>query len=247
LVSTSLNIGLLSPRACCEAAEAAWREGSAPLNAVEGFIRQILGWREYVRGIYWLKMPDYAALNALEATRPLPWSFWSGETRLNCLQQAVRQTRDLAYAHHIQRLMVTGNIALLAGLDPAAVNEWYMVVYADAFEWVELPNTHGMALHADGGVMASKPYAASGAYINRMSDYCRHCAYDVKQATGPDACPLNALYWDFIARHERRFAGNPRMAMPLQTLRKMDPARVAALRESAAAFLAGPEMAAGPG
>ncbi|MCB4823921.1 cryptochrome/photolyase family protein [Roseicella aerolata] len=247
LVSTSLNLGLLSPRACCEAAEAAWRAGHAPLNAVEGFIRQILGWREYVRGIYWLKMPDYAGLNALGARRPLPWAFWSGETRMNCLKQVVRQTRDLAYAHHIQRLMVTGNLALLAGLDPAQVNEWYMAVYADAFEWVELPNTHGMALHADGGVMASKPYAASGAYISRMSDYCRGCAYDAKQSTGPAACPMNALYWDFVARHAQRFAANPRMAMPLQTLRKMDPQRLAALRETAAAFLAGPEMAPEPG
>ena len=247
LVSTSLNAGLLSPRACCEAAEAAWRDGQAPLNAVEGFIRQILGWREFVRGVYWLKMPDYAGLNALEATRPLPWSYWSGETRMNCIAQAVRQTRDLAYAHHIQRLMVTGNFALLAGLDPAQVNEWYLAVYADAYEWVELPNTHGMAIHADGGVMASKPYAASGAYINRMSDYCRSCAYDVKQATGPGACPFNALYWDFLARHERRFANNPRLAMPLQTWRKMDPAKRQALRDSAAAFLAGPELDPAPG
>ena len=246
LVSTSLNAGLLSPRACCDAAEAAWRDGRAPLNAVEGFIRQILGWREYVRGIYWLKMPDYAATNALEATRPLPWSWWSGETRMNCIAEVVRQTHDMAYAHHIQRLMITGTFALLAGLDPVQVNAWYMTVYADAYEWVELPNTHGMALHADGGVMASKPYAASGAYINRMSDYCRGCAYDVKASTGPGACPFNALYWDFVARHERRFANNPRMAMPLQTLRKMDPQRIAALRASAAAFLAGPELATAP-
>ena len=246
LVSTSLNLGLLSPRACCEAAEAAWRAGSAPLNAVEGFIRQILGWREYVRGIYWLKMPGYAALNALEAARPLPWSYWGGETRMNCIRQTVRQTRDMAYAHHIQRLMVTGNFALLAGLDPGAVNEWYMAVYADAYEWVELPNTHGMVLHADGGVMASKPYAASGAYINRMSDYCRGCAYDVKQSVGPDACPFNALYWDFLARHEQRFAGNNRLAMPLQTLRKMPAEKRAALRAQAAEFLAGPELRPDP-
>ncbi|MFC7689325.1 cryptochrome/photolyase family protein [Paeniroseomonas aquatica] len=246
LVSTSMNLGLLSPRACCEAAEAAWRAGAAPLNAVEGFIRQILGWREYVRGIYWLKMPAYAGLNALEATRPLPWSWWGGETRMNCIRQTVRQTRDMAYAHHIQRLMVTGNFALLAGLDPAAVNEWYLAVYADAYEWVELPNTHGMVLHADGGVMASKPYAASGAYINRMSDYCRGCAYDVKQSTGPDACPFNALYWDFLARHAQRFAGNNRLAMPLQTLRKMPAEKLAGLRAQAAAFLAGPELRPDP-
>ena len=243
LISTSLNSGLLLPRDCCEAAEAAYRAGQAPLNAVEGFIRQILGWREYVRGLYWLKMPHYAETNALEAKRPLPWFYWSGETRMNCLRAAITQTRDLAYAHHIQRLMITGNFALLAGLDPAPVNEWYMVVYADAYEWVELPNTHGMALHADGGVIASKPYASSGAYINRMSDYCGGCAYDVKTSVGADACPFNALYWDFIARHEQRFASNNRMAMPVQALRKMPPAKLAALRRQAADFLAGPEMA----
>jgi deoxyribodipyrimidine photolyase-related protein len=158
-----------------------------------------------------------------------------------CLRAAITQTRDLAYAHHIQRLMVTGNFALLAGLDPAAVNEWYMVVYADAYEWVELPNTHGMALFADGGVMASKPYAASGAYINRMSDHCRGCAHDVKTATGPRACPFNFLYWDFIARHAERLARNPRMAMPLRTMAKMEPTKLRAMRDAAAAFLDGLE------
>ncbi|MBP0466489.1 cryptochrome/photolyase family protein [Roseomonas sp. PWR1] len=238
LISTSLNAGLLDPMEACRAAEDAWREGRAPLNAVEGFIRQILGWREYVRGIYWQLMPGYAAENALGATRPLPGFYWGAPTSMRCIREAVAQTRDLAYAHHIQRLMVTGNFALLAGLDPAEVNAWYLAVYADAFEWVELPNTHGMAIHADGGVMASKPYAASGAYINRMSDYCGGCAHDPKQATGPRACPFNHLYWDFIARHADRFAGNPRMAMPLRTLAKMDPAKVAAMRAEAARFLA---------
>ncbi|WP_198376713.1 cryptochrome/photolyase family protein [Neoroseomonas rubea] len=238
LISTSLNAGLLDPMEACRAAEAAWRDGSAPLNAVEGFIRQILGWREYVRGIYWHLMPGYAAENALGATRPLPGFYWGAATSMRCVAEAVAQTRDLAYAHHIQRLMVTGNFALLAGLDPAEVNAWYLAVYADAFEWVELPNTHGMAIHADGGVMASKPYAASGAYINRMSDYCGGCAHDPKQATGPRACPFNYLYWDFIARHADRFAANPRMAMPLRTLAKMDTAKVAAMRGEAARFLA---------
>jgi deoxyribodipyrimidine photolyase-related protein len=237
LVGTSLNVGLLDPLAVCRAAEAAFARGHAPLNAVEGFIRQILGWREYVRGIYWLRMPAYAETNALEATRKLPDFYWTGRTSMACLRAAITQTRDLAYAHHIQRLMVTGNFALLAGVDPVAVNEWYMVVYADAYEWVELPNVHGMALHADGGVMASKPYAASGAYINRMSDHCRGCAHDVKQATGPKACPFNALYWDFMARHAKRFSRNPRMAMPLRTLAKMDAAKVAAMRAEAARFL----------
>jgi deoxyribodipyrimidine photolyase-related protein len=205
---------------------------------VEGFIRQILGWREYVRGLYWLKMPGYAALNALGASRPLPAMYWGAPTSMACMRAAIGQTERLAYAHHIQRLMVTGNFALLAGVAPEAINRWYLAVYADAFEWVELPNTHGMAIWADGGIMASKPYAASGAYINRMGDHCRGCQHDVKAATGPKACPFNFLYWDFMARHAESFAGNPRMAMPLNTLRKMDPARVAAMRAEAAGFLA---------
>jgi deoxyribodipyrimidine photolyase-related protein len=238
LLSTSLNIGLLDPMEVCRAAEAAWRAGAAPLNAVEGFIRQILGWREYVRGIYWTLMPGYGETNALDARRRLPAFYWGAPTTMRCIEQVVAQTRDLAYAHHIQRLMVTGNFALLAGIAPAEINAWYLAVYADAFEWVELPNTHGMAIHADGGVMASKPYAASGAYIHRMSDYCRACAHDVKQATGPKACPFNFLYWDFIARHAARFAGNPRMAMPLRMLAKMAPERLAAIRAEAARFLA---------
>ncbi len=238
LISTSMNAGLLLPAECCHAAEDAWAAGQAPLNAVEGFIRQILGWREYVRGLYWLKMPHYAQTNALEATRPLPEFYWTGDTPMACLRAAIGQTRDHAYAHHIQRLMLTGNFALIAGLDPVAVNEWYLVVYADAYEWVELPNTHGMALFADGGVMASKPYAASGAYINRMSNHCAGCAFDVKKAVGKDACPFNALYWDFIARNAERFGKNPRMAMPLMGLRKMAPTKLRDIRAQAAAFLA---------
>ena len=217
LISTSMNIGLLDPLVVCRAAEEAWRRGDAPLNAVEGFVRQILGWREYVRGVYWLKVPDYRHMNGLGATRRLPWFYWSGETRMNCMHQVISGTREHAYAHHIQRLMITGNFALLTGLHPDDVDEWYMVVYADAYEWVEMPNVRGMALHADGGIMGSKPYAASGAYINRMSDYCGGCAYDVKASVGPRACPFNALYWDFIARHADRFGPNPRMAMPVRT------------------------------
>ena len=237
LISTSLNCGLLDPLRACRAAERAWRDGIAPLNAVEGFVRQILGWREYVRGIYWLRMPGYGRLNALGATRPLPWFYWSGETRMNCMAHVVRDTRRHAYAHHIQRLMITGNFALLAGIDPDQVDEWYLVVYADAYQWVEMPNVRGLALFADGGVMGSKPYAASGAYINRMSDYCSGCGYDPKASVGPDACPFNFLYWDFIARHRDRLGGNPRMAMPLRTLARMDVERVAAMRGQAARFL----------
>ncbi len=237
LISTSLNLGLLEALEICRAAERAYHAGTAPLNAVEGFIRQVLGWREFIRGIYWLRMPGYRHLNALGATRALPDFYWTGQTRMRCVAEAVRGTSRNAYAHHIQRLMITGNFALLAGLHPDEVDRWYLAVYADAYEWVEMPNTRGMALFADGGVVGSKPYAASGAYINKMSDHCGHCAYDVKQATGPRACPFNALYWDFIARNAERFRGNPRMAMPLMGLAKMAPARLAATRAQAGAVL----------
>ncbi len=245
LVSTSLNLGLLEPREICLAAEDAYRRGHAKLNAVEGFIRQILGWREFVRGIYWANMPEYAGKNALDATRPLPGFWWTGQTRMNCLHHAVTDTLVHAYAHHIQRLMITGNFALLAGLHPDDVDEWYLIVYADAYQWVELPNVRGMALFADGGIIGSKPYAASGAYINRMSDYCKGCAYDVKDAQGPNACPFNYLYWDFFARHEKLLAGNIRLAMPMKTLARMDPGKLAAIRANAAAFLESAEMQAG--
>jgi deoxyribodipyrimidine photolyase-related protein len=237
LVSAPLNLGLLDPLEMCRRAEREYHAGRAPLNAVEGFIRQILGWREFIRGIYWLHMPHYATLNALGAHRRLPGFYWTGDTAMRCMATAIGQTLDYAYAHHIQRLMITGNFALLAGIDPDQVDAWYLAVYADAYEWVEMPNTRGMALHADGGIVGSKPYAASGAYINRMSDYCRGCAYDVKQATGARACPFNALYWDFIARHAERFSQNPRMAMPVRSWHKMTTEKQRALRGRAAELL----------
>ncbi len=225
LLSPYLNCGLLTPLEVCQAAQAAWRQGNAPLNAVEGFIRQILGWREYVRGIYWLLMPNYSHGNALEGHRDLPWFYWTGKTRMNCMSQSIDTTLHHAYAHHIQRLMVTGNFALLAGIKPAQVCEWYLAVYADAFEWVELPNTLGMALHADDGLLGSKPYAASGNYINKMSDYCRHCHYNVKTSSDDDSCPFNSLYWHFLDRHRQRFAKNPRMIMSYRNLERMPPAK----------------------
>ncbi|HQT89025.1 MAG TPA: cryptochrome/photolyase family protein [Acidiphilium sp.] len=237
LVSAPLNLGLLDPLEMCRRVEQEYHAGRAPLNAVEGFIRQILGWREFIRGIYWLHMPHYASLNALDAHRRLPGFYWTGDTAMRCMAAAIGQTLDYAYAHHIQRLMITGNFALLAGIDPDQVDQWYLAVYADAYEWVEMPNTRGMALHADGGIVGSKPYAASGAYINRMSNYCRGCAYDVKQATGARACPFNALYWDFIARHAERFAQNPRMAMPVRSWYKMTAEKQSALRGRAAELL----------
>ena len=233
VIGLYLNIGLLDPLAVCRRAEAAYLAGHAPLNAVEGFIRQILGWREYVRGIYWLKMPDYAEANALAADRPLPDFFWTAETDMTCLAESIGQTKRLAYAHHIQRLMVTGTFALLAGIDPVAVNEWYLIVYADAYEWVELPNVTGMALYADGGLLASKPYAASGKYIDRMSDYCKHCRYDVRETVGDDACPFNALYWNFLIENRDRLAGNPRMGMPYRNLARMPADKIAAIRTRA--------------
>ncbi|WP_460450134.1 cryptochrome/photolyase family protein [Alsobacter sp. SYSU BS001988] len=239
LVSTSLNCGLLTPREVCVAAERAWKAGRVELNAAEGFIRQILGWREYVRGVYWLRMPDYAATNALGASRPLPWFYWSGETEMNCVAQVVADTRRHAYAHHIQRLMVTGTFALLAGIAPSQVEEWYLAVYADAYEWVELPNTHGMALFADGGLLASKPYAASGAYIDRMSDYCAGCRYDPKVKTGPGACPFNLLYWHFLLENRAALGRNPRLGMPYRTLDAMPAARRLQIAREANAFLNG--------
>jgi deoxyribodipyrimidine photolyase-related protein len=237
-LSALINCGLLLPAECCRRAEDAFHAGRAPLNAVEGFIRQIVGWREYVRGIYWLKMPDYAAENALGADRSLPAFFWTAKTDMNCLAQAIGETKANAYAHHIQRLMVIGNFCLVAGLDPREVQDWYLSVYFDAYEWVELPNVVGMILFADGGLLASKPYAASGAYIDRMSDYCGSCRYDVKARSGPDACPFNPLYWHFLARHRDRFSRNRRMAMMIATLDRMDPAHRAAMLASADAFLA---------
>ena len=234
-ISAAMNLGLLDPLDVCRRAEAEYRAGRAPLNAVEGFVRQILGWREYVRGVYWLKGPDYKHTNALGADRRLPWFYWSGETDMACVRDVVATTRDHAYAHHIQRLMVTGNLAMLLGVHPDEINDWYMVVYADAYEWVELPNTHGMATFADGGVMASKPYAASGAYINRMSDYCGGCAYDVKDRLGERACPFNALYWDFLDRNADKLSRNVRLAMPYRSLAKMPDAERQTIRTKAAA------------
>jgi deoxyribodipyrimidine photolyase-related protein len=238
-ISFYLNCGLLTPKEVIEQAENAYRHGDAPLNAVEGFIRQVLGWREYVRGLYWLKMPDYKTKNFLEATRALPQFFWDTKTKMNCLHQCVKETSENAYAHHIQRLMIIGNFALLAGLHPDEVNEWFLIVYADAYEWVEMPNVSGMILFADGGIMASKPYAASGSYINKMSNYCQNCHYSVKEKNGAQACPFNYLYWDFLDRNKEKLGNNPRLGMPYRTLNKMtDDKRHAIHRDSQIFFKA---------
>lgn len=237
LLSPYLNLGLLGPREVCEAALEAYARDEAPLSAVEGFIRQILGWREFARGVYWTHMPAYRGTNHFDARRPLPAFYWTGDTPMRCLRETISGIRRNGYAHHIQRLMVTGNFALLAGVAPAEVEDWYLAVFVDAFEWVELPNTHGMALHADGGLLASKPYAASGAYIRRMSDYCAGCRYDARVRLGPKACPFNFLYWNFLIVHAGRLSANPRMAMPYRALLRMRPEEREAISAQASRFL----------
>ncbi len=244
LLSPYLNIGLLTPLEVCQRAEAAWRAGSVPINAAEGFIRQIIGWREFVRGIYFLHGPDYAAQNALGHSRDLPAVYWGAPTKMACMSHAVGQTRDMAYAHHIQRLMVTGNFALLAGIDPAQVHAWYLAVYIDAYEWVEAPNVIGMSQFADGGVLGSKPYVSSGAYINRMSDYCKTCAYSAQAKSGDAACPFNLLYWHFLDRHRARFEGNPRMAQMYRVWDKMETDHKARVLSDAKTLLATMERGA---
>ena len=233
LISTSLNLKLLNPRDAVEAAEKAYRAGLAPIEAVEGFIRQILGWREYVRGIYWLKMPEYLELNAMQAKEPLPDFFWTGETDLECLRQSIGQTLEYGYAHHIQRLMVTGLYTLLLGVDPKEVHAWYLAVYVDAVEWVELPNSLGMSQYADGGLMASKPYIATGKYIHKMSNYCKACPKNPAKRTGPDACPFSTLYWDYLSRHESALRKNQRMSLQVRNLDRIEDAEREAIQLSA--------------
>ena len=221
-LSSALNLKLLNAKEVVARAQDAYEKGRVPLNAAEGFIRQILGWREYVRGIYWMQMPKYAQLNSLSANESLPNFFWTGDTEMACLKDAISQTLSTGYAHHIQRLMVTGLYSLLLGVKPQEIHQWYLAVYVDAVEWVELPNTLGMSQFADGGVMASKPYAASGKYISRMSNYCKNCAFDPAESIGPRACPFTTLYWDFLARHRERLAANPRMVMQIKNLNRLD-------------------------
>ena len=233
-LSPLLNAKLLSPRQCVDAAVTAWRDGLAPLNSVEGFVRQILGWREFVRGIYWTYMPEYIERNALECDdRDVPQAFWDGEAEMECVRRAMRNVLDNAYAHHIQRLMVLGLYAQLLGVHPRRFHDWHMAMYADAIDWVSLPNTLGMSQFGDGGVVGTKPYCASGAYISRMSDACGDCRFDPKKAVGPDACPMTTLYWDFLDRHRERFAGNRRMTFQLKNLEKKKPAEIEAIRRAA--------------
>ncbi|MEX2515912.1 MAG: cryptochrome/photolyase family protein [Gammaproteobacteria bacterium] len=237
LISMHLNCGLLDPAEVCDRVAEEYMAGRVALNNAEGFIRQILGWREYVRGIYFREMPGYAERNYFSAKRKLPGFYWTAKTDMNCLRNAIEQTRDDAYAHHIQRLMVTGNFAMLAGVLPEAICEWYLIVYADAYEWVELPNTLGMSQFADGGLLGSKPYAASGNYINKMSDYCQNCRYKVMVKNGPDACPFNYLYWDFLLRNSDKLRQNARLKFPYKSLEKMSPDKIARIRSDSKRFL----------
>ena len=238
VLTPMLNLGLLTPRECVEAAIAAYKRGQAPLNSVEGFVRQIIGWREFINGVYWLRGPEYSELNELGAERPLPAWLYTGDTPMNCLHHVVRQTLELGYNHHIQRLMVLGNFFLIAGIRPQEALRWYLEMYVDAFDWVMGPNVIGMALHADGGFMATKPYAATSTYIRKMSNYCGGCRFDPDKKTGSDACPFNYLYWDFIDRHADRFAKNPRMKMIVNGWLKRSPRDQEAVRASADVFLA---------
>ncbi|MBU1360335.1 MAG: cryptochrome/photolyase family protein [Gammaproteobacteria bacterium] len=233
-LSSSLNLKLLNPREVVAAAEAAYADGTAPLQSVEGFVRQILGWREYVRGIYWTRMPAYADHNAFDAHEDLPAWYWTGDTDMACLRDAISQTLDKGYAHHIQRLMVTGLFALLYGVEPRQVHAWYLAVYVDAVEWVELPNTLGMSQFADGGLMGSKPYVATGRYIDRMSPYCKGCRYDPALRSGEDACPFTTLYWDFLMRHEEMLSTNQRMSLQVRNLQRLDAEEKRAIRARAA-------------
>jgi deoxyribodipyrimidine photolyase-related protein len=239
LLSAALNLKLIHPREVVSAAEAAYLAGRAPLQSVEGFIRQILGWREYVRGIYWTQMPGYAALDALHAQEDLPPWYWTGATDMACLHDTITQTLAHGYAHHIQRLMVTGLYALLLGVKPEQVHAWYLAVYVDAVEWVELPNTLGMSQYADGGLMASKPYIATGRYIQRMSNHCKSCRYDPAQREGEAACPFTTLYWDFLMRHEPMLAKNPRMSLQVKNLARLSTGQRQAVAERAAAIRRG--------
>lgn len=237
LLSSSLNLKLLNPREVIERAEQAYKNGEAPIEAVEGFVRQILGWREYVRGIYWWKMPEYLKENAMDAQAKLPEFYWTGETEYNCLKESIKDTLDNGYAHHIQRLMVTGLFANLLGVNPKEVHEWYLAVYVDAVEWVELPNTLGMSQFADGGLMASKPYVATGKYIQKMSNYCHDCRFDPAKSIGEDACPFTTLYWDYLQRHKKALKKNPRMSLQVRNLDRKSDSELEEIREQASDLL----------
>jgi deoxyribodipyrimidine photolyase-related protein len=238
-ISFALNAKLISPKEVIEAAIASWKrsKGAISIEQIEGFVRQIAGWREFMRGVYWTHMPEYKTLNFLDARRPLPGYFWDGNTKMNCVRQAVTQSLEDAYAHHIQRLMVTGNFTILAGIHPDEVDAWYLGIYADALDWVQLPNTRGMSQFADGGIVGTKPYTSSAAYINKMSNYCSGCFYNFKEKFGERGCPFNVLYWDFLIRNREKLEKNPRIGMGYRLLDKMSPKDKNAIQEKSAQIL----------
>ncbi|MFV8781178.1 cryptochrome/photolyase family protein [Microbulbifer sp. SA54] len=242
-LSFAMNCKLLHPREVIDAVIAHWQQNkdTISINEVEGFVRQILGWREYMRGVYWREMPGYARCNRLQNHNSLPDFYWTADTRMNCLHQAIKNSLEHAYAHHIQRLMITGNFALLTQVHPDQVDAWYLGIYIDAIEWVEITNTRGMSQFADGGLVATKPYISSGSYINKMSNYCQDCHYNVKEKTGEDACPFNSLYWNFLAEKREYFNENPRMAMMLSLLDKMDSEELADLKKRARQIIHAPD------
>lgn len=233
LISSSLNLKLLNPMQVIQKAQQAYLDNQAPLNAVEGFIRQILGWREYVRGLYWHQKDHWLSMNHLQANQPLPEFYWDANTPMNCMQQSIKQVLDFGYGHHIQRLMVTGLFGLLYGVKPQDIEQWYLAMYVDAIAWVEQPNTLGMSQYADGGFLASKPYIASGNYINRMSNYCKHCQYKPAEAHGEQACPFTTLYWDFIDRHQTLISQNPRLGMQLKNWQNKPPTEQQLIKQHA--------------
>ncbi|MEL7291442.1 MAG: cryptochrome/photolyase family protein [Pseudomonadota bacterium] len=237
-LSFSINSKMLHPLEVVKAALSAYANNpQVDIAQVEGFVRQIIGWREYIRAVYWVNMPHYASLNHLNAQRALPEYFWSGETKMACMRQAIGQSLEYAYAHHIQRLMVTGNFCLISEIEPDQVDNWYLGIYIDAIEWVEMPNTRGMALFADGGIVGTKPYAASGAYINRMSDYCKSCHYQIKTKSGQGSCPINSLYWRFMIKHRDSLGANPRIGMIYRSWDKMDSEAQQAVLDTAEHYL----------
>jgi deoxyribodipyrimidine photolyase-related protein len=234
-LSFGLNVKLISPLEVVRYCVDYWEkhQEAIDISQIEGFVRQIIGWREYMRGVYWAHMPEYADLNFFDHQAKLPSWFWTGDTQMKCLQHAIGQSLEGAYAHHIQRLMVTGNFALLLGVHPDEVDAWYLGIYMDAVEWVEITNTRGMSQFADGGIVGTKPYVASANYMHKMGDYCSQCAYDRKKKVGEGACPFNSLYWDFYDRHEDKLARNPRIGMMYRVWAKRDPEEKAAILEQA--------------
>ena len=242
-LSFAMNSKMLHPLEVIEKVIEYWREhkDQIDISQVEGFVRQVLGWREYMRGMYWMKMPDYRTTNKLDNHNKLPDFYWTAETKMNCLHHAIKQSLDHAYAHHIQRLMITGNYALLTQTDPDEVDEWYLGIYIDAIEWVEITNTRGMSQFADGGLVATKPYVSSGSYINKMSNYCNSCAYSVSKKTGDNACPFNSLYWNFLFEKREHFKNNQRMNMMMSLLDKKDPDDLQKLVDRAQEIIKNPQ------